>query len=127
VHQRIELLGVAFVVYGGVLLAAAAATICVCLAFAGALVARGLHDEQMMMAAMFYVGSAALAALLGALLGLPCVVVGTGLRLRRPWARAGGLVCAAMTVSHLPLGTALGVCAFAVLLDPRALAALDGP
>lgn len=131
-QRRIELLGRAFVGYGVLVLVGAAGAACVCLGFAGALLARGVsvggvHDEKMAMAALFYLGAAGLAAGLGAGLGLPCVVVGTGLRLRRPWAHAGGLVCAGLTLSHVPLGTVLAAAALATLLDPRVRAALEGP
>lgn len=52
-------------------------------------------------------------------LSLPCLVLGFGLYNFRPWARVLGLVLAALNLLNVPLGTALSLYAFWVLLKPE--------
>jgi hypothetical protein len=52
-------------------------------------------------------------------LSLPCLVLGFGLYNFRPWARVLGLVLAALNLLNIPLGTALSLYAFWVLLKPE--------
>lgn len=52
-------------------------------------------------------------------LSLPCLVLGFGLYNFRPWARILGLVLAALNLLNVPLGTALSLYAFWVLLKPE--------
>ncbi len=57
----------------------------------------------------------ALIAVLAAL-GAPWLALGFGLRRRRPWARGLGVVCAALLLPFLPVGTLLGAWTLVVLL-----------
>jgi hypothetical protein len=47
------------------------------------------------------------------------LAVGIGLLERKHWARTLGLIFAALSLFHLPFGTALGLYAFWVLLKPE--------
>jgi hypothetical protein len=53
------------------------------------------------------------------LLSMPALLVGYGLLNFRPWARIAGLVLAAFSLLHVPIGTALGLYSFYVLLQPE--------
>src|ERR1700675_446055 len=50
-------------------------------------------------------------------LSVPGVVVGLGLLNLRPWARVLGIVVSALTLLHIPVGTALGVYGLWVLFS----------
>ena len=60
-------------------------------------------------------------------LSVPGVVVGIGLLTLRPWARVLGIVLSALTLLHIPVGTALGVYGLWVLFsrDTERLFAAD--
>ena len=60
------------------------------------------------------VGSGLVAAL--ALLAVPWLALGFGLRRRRAWARGLGFACGALLLPFAPLGTLLGAWTLAVLL-----------
>jgi len=52
-------------------------------------------------------------------LSLPCLILGYGLMNLRPWARILGLVLSALNLLHFPIGTAISLYAFWVLLKPE--------
>src|SRR5579871_4347142 len=52
-------------------------------------------------------------------LGLPGLIGGFGLMQYRPWARITIIVLSALDLIHVPLGTALGIYGFWVLLNPQ--------
>jgi hypothetical protein len=54
------------------------------------------------------------------LLALPGLLAGFGLVKREPWARVLALVLAFLNLVNFPLGTALGIYAFFVLLQKEA-------
>ena len=57
------------------------------------------------------------AALFCLLWAVPGVIVGLGLLKRRPWARVLGIVMSALSLMHIPFGTALGVYGLWVLFS----------
>jgi ABC-type Fe3+ transport system permease subunit len=57
------------------------------------------------------------AALFCLLWAVPGVVVGIGLLKRRPWARVLGIVMSALSLMHVPFGTALGIYGLWVLFN----------
>ena len=59
-------------------------------------------------------------ALFFTVLALPGILAGYGLTRRRPWARILGLVCGFLGLINFPLGTAIGLYAFWVLLQDNA-------
>lgn len=54
-----------------------------------------------------------------AVVSLPSVIAGIGLMQRANWARVLTLIIAAMNLLNIPVGTALGVYAFWVLLNDK--------
>jgi hypothetical protein len=50
-------------------------------------------------------------------LSLPGLIIGIGLVQFRPWARMAGIILSALDLLSIPLGTALGVYGFWVLLN----------
>ncbi len=53
------------------------------------------------------------------LLSLPALLLGYGLLNLRPWARILGLVLSGLSLFHVPIGTALALYSFWVLLKPE--------
>jgi len=53
------------------------------------------------------------------LLSLPALLLGYGLLNLRPWARILGLVMSGLSLFHVPIGTALALYSFWVLLKPE--------
>ena len=60
-------------------------------------------------------------------MSLPCLVLGYGLMNLRPWARVMGLVLAALNLLNVPIGTAISLYAFWVLLKPETEALFKQP
>lgn len=56
-----------------------------------------------------------------AVLALPGLIAGYGLLTRRPWARILSLVVAVLGLANFPVGTAIGIYAFWVLLQTEAV------
>jgi hypothetical protein len=54
------------------------------------------------------------------------VAAGWGLRKRKAWARVVALIGGALALLNIPLGTALGIYAFMVLLDDKVAGELTG-
>jgi hypothetical protein len=54
-----------------------------------------------------------------AVLSIPTIITGIGLQRFRPWARILGLILAVFNLFSFPIGTAVGVYALWVLLEPR--------
>lgn len=127
-RSHVDSLGWGFILYGALQLAAAVIAAVLCLAVAGMFVAGGLErdDDGMLVAGAFYGGLGLVAVVFAAVLAVPNVLVGAGLRQRRRWSRLGGLVCAALALSALPIGTVLGIWALKVLLDPDVTTEFEG-
>jgi hypothetical protein len=60
--------------------------------------------------------------LLLAVLGLPGLAAGIGLLARKAWARYLAIVIAVLGMANVPVGTLIGLCAAAVLLQDEASA-----
>ncbi|MGZ8851583.1 MAG: hypothetical protein ACXW3E_14820 [Thermoanaerobaculia bacterium] len=110
-EQHVRALGVIYVIFGilGVLLGIA---LLVLLGGIGA--ASGDREAWWIMGGIgFFVGA------IIAILSIPTIVAGIGLQRFRPWARILALILAVLHIFSFPLGTAVGVYAFWVLLNER--------
>jgi len=67
-----------------------------------------------------------IALVIAAVIALPSLAAGWGIRNRKPWARIVALVVGGLSLPSVPLGTALGVFAFVTLLKPEAAAEFGG-
>lgn len=70
---------------------------------------------------------ATLVAIFFSALGLPSIVAGIGVARRANWGRILTLIIAALNILNFPLGTALGVYAFWVLLNDEVSAVFSRP
>lgn len=118
-EQHVKILAVLNIVIGGLGVLAA---IIVLLIFGGAAAAALFGNHGSSDAAI----GASLVAIIGAcvalfllILSLPSVIAGMGLLKFRPWARLLTLVLSALHLLNIPIGTALGIYGFWVLLRPE--------
>ena len=110
-EQHVRALGVIYVIFGilGIVLGIALLVLMV-----GIGAASGDRDAGIIMGSVgLFVG------LLVSILSIPTVVAGVGLQRYRPWARILALVLAVLHIFSFPLGTAVGIYAFWVLLNER--------
>ena len=110
-HQHVKILGWLTIVYSGLLLLLGA-FLFVLISGAGAL----SGDRQ----AMWITGAIGAAlAIFFFILSLPGIITGVGLLRFRPWARIVALILGALHLLSVPIGTALGVYTYWVLLNAQ--------
>jgi hypothetical protein len=119
VKDHVDLVGIAFILYGALqLLGAALLGVLAVLALGGAMMAAGgSAAPDLVFVGGFYGVFGILAVVTVGLLAVPYVIVGAGLRRRRRWAWFGGIACALLSLSSIPIGTAIGLWAMVTLLD----------
>ncbi|MBV9493342.1 MAG: hypothetical protein JOZ54_03800 [Acidobacteria bacterium] len=110
-RSHIDILGILFIILG-VLGVAAGIFVFVVVSGAGAL--SGERDAILVTGAVGTIIAAIVIAI-----SAPSIFVGVGLRRRREWARIFALILAALHLFSFPLGTAVAVYAFWVLLNPE--------
>jgi hypothetical protein len=115
---HVKTLGILHIVFGclGILIGLGA------LVFFGGLAALvgikdGSHDALIGMGVLGILGMAGFLLLL--VLSLPGLIAGFGLMAFKPWARILTIVLSAIELLNVPLGTALGLYGFWVLLHPE--------
>lgn len=118
-RNHIDTLGLLFILYGVLQLLGAAA---LAVLLGGGGIALGIAggstgDSEMLIVGGVYSAIGLAVAALIALFAIPEILVGSGIRRRRKWARIGGMIMGGLALSNMPLGTALGVFAFVCLLD----------
>lgn len=107
-EKHVTLLGVLYIIFNLITLCAAVIIIIV---FAGSAILSG--DEEAA-AILSIVGSAIVLLLL--VLSVPGIIGGIGLLQKREWARILVIILAILNLFNIPLGTALGIYSFWVLL-----------
>jgi hypothetical protein len=114
--QHVKILGILHIVFGslGVL-----GAIAVLLIFGGisAMVGLGGHSADSATAVPILGGIGLFVFILVMALSLPGLIIGIGLVQFRPWARIAAIILSAFDLLSVPLGTALGIYGFWVLLN----------
>jgi hypothetical protein len=126
-RQHLDLVGLFYILYGGMTLAVGA-LVFVIFGLGGigmGLAGAGGGDEELLIMSGIYGMAAVFTGLIVAVFGLPYVIVGFGMRRRKPWSRVAGLVLGALALMNLPLGTLLGVYGIVKLVDDDVRALLD--
>jgi hypothetical protein len=116
-QQHVSILGVLYIIFG--VLGILAAMACLAL-FGGAagIVGMVAPDDPDAAVAIPILGLVGLVLfVLIFFLSIPGLLVGIGLVRFRPWSRVGGLVLSGLNLLNFPLGTALGIYGFWVLLS----------
>jgi hypothetical protein len=116
VTRHVDILGLLFVLMGAFELVVAA-LVGLGMIGGGAVLGLASGDPDAVVAGGFMGLMGLVTSVISGILAIPGVLVGAGIRRRRPWARIGGLVLGAFQLTSIPLGTMLGVYAFVTLLD----------
>ncbi len=113
--SHVDLVGVLFMVWGGLTILIGASTLALGMA-AAALVSAAAEAGRGGFAASLTAATFTMFALLAILWGAAHVVVGVLVRRRRHWSRLGAILLGSVDLLLLPYGTALGVYGLWVLL-----------
>ena len=116
--QQVKILGILHIVFGSLCILGGL----ICLAVMGGIAGIVGASDQTRDAAVAVPVLAAIGAFVCILclaVGLPGLIGGTGLLQYRPWARITIIVISALDLIHIPIGTALGIYGFWVLLNPE--------
>jgi len=114
--QHVKILGILHIVFGALGVFAA---IVILMIFGGLSAFVGLsdHTPEGFPAVPILGAIGAFVFVLIMVLSLPGLIIGIGLVQFRPWARMAGIILSALDLLSVPLGTALGVYGFWVLLN----------
>jgi hypothetical protein len=114
--QHVKILGILHIVFGALGVFAA---IVILMIFGGLSAFVGLsdHTPEGFPAVPILGAIGAFVFVLILVLSLPGLIIGIGLVQFRPWARMAGIILSALDLLSVPLGTALGVYGFWVLLN----------
>jgi hypothetical protein len=112
-EKHLTVLGILHIAFGGMFVLVGIAGL---LFFGGIGAASGEGDAFAILAVIGTVGFMFMAAL-----GLPGIVGGIGLMNHRPWARYLIMALSCLNVFAVPIGTALAIYAFWVLLNDEAI------
>ena len=116
--QQVKILGILHIVFGALCVLGGL----ICLAVMGGIAGIVGASDQTQDAAVAIPILAAIGAfvcILCLVVGLPGLIGGIGLLQYRPWARITIIVISALDLIHIPIGTALGIYGFWVLLNPE--------
>jgi hypothetical protein len=114
--QHVKILGILHIAFGALGVFGA---IVVLMIFGGlsAIVGLSDHTPEGLPAVPILGAIGAFVFILILVLSLPGLIIGIGLVQFRPWARMAGIILSALDLLSIPLGTALGVYGFWVLLN----------
>jgi hypothetical protein len=118
-EQHVKILAILNIVLGSLGVVGAVIVLLVFggLSFAGFAANSGTSDGLATGGILGIIGVAVTVLIL--VLSLPSIIAGVGLLKYRPWARILTIVLSALHLLNIPLGTALGVYGFWVLLSPQ--------
>ena len=122
-QKHVDILGLLFIVWGGLFLLAGAIGLALMLGAVALLQYAGAGDVSRLAAGLTAAMFGTLAIIAVAWGGVHASA-GTALRRRQPWGRTVALVFGVLDLALLPFGTALGIYALWVLLNDEARAEL---
>jgi hypothetical protein len=108
VETHVKVLAILYLVFSG-LSVLLAVVICLATGVVTSIVGTAADPADAQLAIPFIRLGGGVAALFFVAWAAPGLVIGLGLLKRRPWARLLGIVMSAVSLMHIPLGTALGV------------------
>lgn len=126
--QKLDTLGMLMMLYGGFQLFVAGVVVLLYGGMGGLMLIGSITEGDGGLAAgggLFVVMALFVGLILLVYTGM-YVAAGVGMRRRKPWSRVLGLIGGALAILSFPIGTALGVYAFMVLLGDDAAKELTG-
>ncbi|MBS1816485.1 MAG: hypothetical protein JSU08_01005 [Acidobacteria bacterium] len=123
---QVDLVGVLFLVWGGLTILIGASTLALGMA-AASLITAAADAGRGQFAASLTAATFTMFALIAIVWGAAHLVVGVKVRQRRHWSRFGAISLASVDLLLLPYGTALGVYGLWVLLHEEAKRQFEPP
>jgi hypothetical protein len=124
--QQVKILGILHIVFGALCVLGGLITLAVMGGIAGIVGSTDQsHDAAVAVPVLAAIGL--FVCVLCLVVGLPGLVGGIGLLQYQPWARITIIVISALDLIHIPIGTALGIYGFWVLLNPQTEAMFKRP
>ena len=114
--QHVKILGILHIVFGSLGILAAIIVLAIFGGIAG-LVGAADHSQDSVVAIPILGGLGILIFLFLLVISLPGLIGGIGLLQFKPWGRILIIIVSALDLIHIPIGTALGVYGFWVLLN----------
>ena len=124
--QHIKILGILHIIHSG-LVAFAGVLVLVIMGGLAGFIGASDHTQDSAVAAPLLGGIGLFVCLLLVILALPGLIGGIFLMQYRPWARILIIVVSALDLLSIPIGTALGIYGFWVLLKPETEALFNRP
>ncbi|HEV8042011.1 MAG TPA: hypothetical protein VGP62_24240 [Bryobacteraceae bacterium] len=124
--QQVKILGILHIVFGALCVLGGLITLAVMGGIAG-IVGSADQSNDAAVAVPVLAAIGLFVCVLCLVVGLPGLVGGIGLLQYQPWARITIIVISALDLIHIPIGTALGIYGFWVLLNPQTEAMFKRP
>src|SRR5579864_3417854 len=124
--QHVKILGILHIVFGSLCVLGGLIVLAVMGGIAG-IVGASDASQDAAVAIPILTAIGGFVCILCLVLGLPGLIGGIGLLQYKPWARIVVIVLSALDLIHVPLGTALGIYGFWVLLNPQTEALFRAP
>jgi hypothetical protein len=124
--QHVKILGILHIIFGALCVMGGLIVLAVMGGIAG-IVGSSDQSQDAAVAVPILAAIGGFVCILCLVVGLPGLVGGIGLLQFRPWARITVIVISALDLIHIPIGTALGIYGFWVLLNPQTEAMFNRP
>jgi len=124
--QHVRILGILHIVFGALCVLGGLIAMAVMGGIAG-IVGASDQTQDAGVAIPILAAIGAIVCIFCLVVGLPGLVGGIGLLQYRSWARITVIVLSALDLIHVPIGTALGIYGFWVLLNPQTEAMFNRP
>jgi hypothetical protein len=124
--QHVKILGILHIVFGALCVFGGLIVLVVMGGIAG-IVGTSDQSQDAAVAVPILAAIGGFLCILCLVIGLPGLVGGIGLLQYKPWARITLIVLSALDLIHVPIGTALGIYGFWVLLNPQTEAMFNRP
>jgi len=117
-NQKVDQLGLFFLIFGIIqLLFGLGLGLLYGLMGAGVGVLGAAEDEGALVAGGLMMGVGVFVAFMVLLFAIPMIATGRALRHKKRWSKVAGMIFGGLGIFNFPIGTALGVFSFIVLLD----------
>ena len=116
--QQVKILGILHIVFGALCVLGGLIVLAVMGGIAG-IVGASDPSQDSAVAIPILAAIGGFVCILCLVVGLPGLIGGFGLLQYKPWARITLIVLSALDLIHVPIGTALGIYGFWVLLNPE--------
>lgn len=115
-HQHIKILAILFLILGALGVLIAIGIVIAGAGFVAAILSQAGSGDEQAVAGIVGTCATALAVFFG-ILSVPTLAAGWGLLKHKSWSRVLGIIVSILSLTHVPLGTAIGVYGLWVLFN----------